>query len=88
MYLAYLRLNGVNAREHPVFTELTRVKQYFDKLKTAENPPKPAKRELVLNKEVAKRFINADFVSALLVTQLALNSKRRSAVWDMVTMCS
>ncbi|CAL3968376.1 unnamed protein product, partial [Diplocarpon coronariae] len=34
----YLRLHGVNAREHPVFKELTRVKQYFDKIKAAETP--------------------------------------------------
>ena len=73
MQLAYLRLNGVKAREHTIFTELTRVKQYFDKLKTAETPPTLAKRELVLNKEVAKRFINADFVSALRVSQLAVD---------------
>ncbi|KAI6709102.1 hypothetical protein JHW43_008365 [Diplocarpon mali] len=38
MLFSYLRLHGVNAREHPVFKELTRVKQYFDKIKAAETP--------------------------------------------------
>ena len=33
---AYLRLNGINAREHLVFRELTRVKQYFEKTKRLE----------------------------------------------------
>lgn len=55
---AYLRLHGVKARDHPVFIELTRVKQYFDKIKKAENPEdfKPA---VTLDKGAAKRFIAA-----------------------------
>jgi exosome complex protein LRP1 len=32
----YLRLNGVKAKEHPVFYELTRVREYFAKIKAAE----------------------------------------------------
>ena len=36
MPVALLRLNGINAKEHPVFRELTRVKQYFEKIKVAE----------------------------------------------------
>jgi exosome complex protein LRP1 len=61
--LAYLRLNGVKAREHPVFTELTRVKQYFEKLKHVETPV--TKREnLSLNKGAAARIIKAGLVSA------------------------
>src|SRR5258708_35270816 len=31
-----LRLNGVDAKSHPVFQELARVKEYFGKIKTAE----------------------------------------------------
>jgi len=55
---SYLRLNGVKAREHPVFTELTRVKQYFDKIKVAETPIQ--KREnLSVDKQAAARFIKA-----------------------------
>lgn len=55
---AYLRLHGVKARDHPVFRELTRVKQYFDKIKTAENPPTTDSNQS-LDKSAAKRFIAA-----------------------------
>lgn len=34
---AYLRLNSVNAKEHPIFSELSRVKQYFEKIRNAES---------------------------------------------------
>ncbi|KAI1460092.1 Sas10/Utp3/C1D family-domain-containing protein [Annulohypoxylon moriforme] len=61
MLFSSLRLNGVNAKEHPVFKELTRVRQYFDKIKNVENPPqKPEKPDQTLNKEAAIRFIKAD----------------------------
>ncbi|KAI1844622.1 hypothetical protein JX265_001609 [Neoarthrinium moseri] len=53
-----LRLNGVNAKEHPVFQELTRVRQYFEKIKNIENPP--PKPDQSLNKEAAIRFIRSD----------------------------
>ncbi|KAI0838174.1 Sas10/Utp3/C1D family-domain-containing protein [Hypoxylon sp. FL0890] len=59
MLFSSLRLNGVNAKEHPVFKELTRVRQYFDKIKNAENPPQQ-KPDQALNKEAAIRFIRAD----------------------------
>ena len=64
--LAYLRLHGVKAREHPVFTELTRVKQYFQKLKVAQNPVNDGagKREnLILDKGAAQRIIAKGLVS-------------------------
>ncbi|PSS12464.1 hypothetical protein M430DRAFT_72711, partial [Amorphotheca resinae ATCC 22711] len=55
---SYLRLNGVQARAHPVFTELTRVKQYFEKIKLVENPV--GKREnLSVDKGAASRIIKA-----------------------------
>jgi exosome complex protein LRP1 len=60
-FLAYLRLNGVKAREHPVFIELTRVKQYFDKIKAAETPV--AERNMTMDKAAAARFIKAGLVS-------------------------
>ncbi|KAG9229160.1 Sas10/Utp3/C1D family-domain-containing protein [Amylocarpus encephaloides] len=58
---SYLRLNGVNAREHPVFIELTRVKQYFDKIKSTE-PAAP--RTSTLDKAAAARFVNPSLASA------------------------
>ncbi|KAH8759741.1 Sas10/Utp3/C1D family-domain-containing protein [Hyaloscypha finlandica] len=57
MLFSYLRLNGVKAREHPVFIELTRVKQYFDKIKVAETPV--AERNMAVDKAAAARFIKA-----------------------------
>ncbi len=54
---AYLRLNGINAKEHPVFRELTRVKQYFEKIKTAETVSGNNKPNVQLDKAAAKRFI-------------------------------
>ncbi|KAL5331528.1 hypothetical protein ACEPPN_001062 [Leptodophora sp. 'Broadleaf-Isolate-01'] len=52
----YLRLNGIKAREHPVFKELTRVKQYFDKIKAIETP---VERNMAVDKAAAARFIKA-----------------------------
>ncbi|KAK4174044.1 Sas10/Utp3/C1D family-domain-containing protein [Triangularia setosa] len=53
-----LRLNGVDAKNHPVFTELTRVKQYFEKIQKLETPP--AERENTVNTEAVARFVRND----------------------------
>ncbi|CAF9931020.1 MAG: hypothetical protein HETSPECPRED_007773 [Heterodermia speciosa] len=53
---SFLRLNGINAKEHPVFRELTRVKLYFDKINNVESDN--SKRETTLNVPAAGRFIN------------------------------
>ena len=60
---AYLRLRGIDARRHPVFRELTRVRQYFDKIKGLETGPE--KRNLTLDKAAAGRFIKHGLVSHL-----------------------
>lgn len=52
---SYLRLNGVDAKSHPVFQELTRVKEYFSKIKGAEMAGQ--KRTTTLDKDAASRFI-------------------------------
>ncbi|KAL9639103.1 MAG: hypothetical protein Q9164_001134 [Protoblastenia rupestris] len=52
---SYLRLHGVKAKEHPVFQELTRVKQYFEKIKAAESSS--SKPNTQLDKAAAGRFI-------------------------------
>lgn len=59
---AYLRLNGINAREHPVMRELERVKQYVKKINDAQSGNTEAKRETALNKEVVARFVKHDLV--------------------------
>lgn len=57
LLFSYLKLNGVDAKNHTIFQELIRVKHYFDKLKTAETGPvKPTTR---LDKDAAGRFIKA-----------------------------
>ncbi|PTU21926.1 hypothetical protein P175DRAFT_0492539 [Aspergillus ochraceoroseus IBT 24754] len=55
LLFSYLRLHGVNAKEHPVFRELTRVKQYFEKIKALETEPE--QRTMTLDKQAASRFI-------------------------------
>lgn len=53
-----LNIAGTDAKTHAIKTELDRVKQYFDKIKAAENPV--GKREnLALDKPAAARFITA-----------------------------
>lgn len=52
-----LRLNGTDAKAHPVFAELNRVKEYFGKIKAAEGTgAKPTAR---VDTEAAGRFIRA-----------------------------
>lgn len=52
-----LRLNGTDAKTHPVFAELNRVKEYFGKIKTAEGTgAKPSSR---VDKDAAGRLIKA-----------------------------
>ncbi|KAB5560172.1 Sas10/Utp3/C1D family-domain-containing protein [Coniochaeta sp. 2T2.1] len=53
-----LRLNGVDAKEHAIMAELTRVKQYFAKIQKIENPP--AEREATTDTRAAIRFIRSD----------------------------
>ncbi|KAL1876286.1 hypothetical protein Daus18300_002914 [Diaporthe australafricana] len=53
-----LRLNGTDAKEHPVFKELARVRQYYEKIKKAETPPE--QRTQSVNTQAAIRFIKAD----------------------------
>lgn len=78
-------MNGVKAREHPVFQELTRVKQYFDKLKEAENPT-PNQPGLALDKNAASRFIRAGLVSNQCLLQLVnilIDSKSGNSKLDL-----
>ena len=58
--VAFLRLTGTSAREHSIYRELERVKQYFQKAKLAEaSLQKPAMR---LDQAAASRFIKAALV--------------------------
>lgn len=54
---AYLNLNSIDAKAHPVFEELARVKQYFAKIKLAEEGPPQRPDNRSLNTSAANRFI-------------------------------
>lgn len=51
----------MDAKQHPVFRELTRVKQYFEKIKALETEPE--ERTMTLDKAAAGRFIKHGLVS-------------------------
>ncbi|KZO92746.1 hypothetical protein CALVIDRAFT_540631 [Calocera viscosa TUFC12733] len=70
----YLKCKGVDANEHPVARELSRLKAYFRKIKDSENPPAP-QRQLALDKNAASRFIN----HALSAAQKLQDEERRTA---------
>ncbi|EED80213.1 predicted protein [Postia placenta Mad-698-R] len=50
----YLKTRGIDPKTHPVVAELDRIRQYFDKIKNAEDP---AKRTATVDKDAANRFI-------------------------------
>lgn len=52
-----LRLSGVDAKDHPVFRELSRTRQYFEKIKKAEDGTQ--KRTVEVDRAAAGRFIKA-----------------------------
>ncbi|PHH66404.1 hypothetical protein CDD81_7459 [Ophiocordyceps australis] len=53
-----LRLQGVHAQNHAVYTELKRVQQYFAKIQALEQPE--TQRTTTVNKEGAARVLKAD----------------------------
>ncbi|KAI5291805.1 hypothetical protein KEM54_006716 [Ascosphaera aggregata] len=57
LLFCYLKLHGTNVKEHPIFRELTRVRQYFEKLEAAEQKPSEDKPTSKLDKGAANRFI-------------------------------
>lgn len=62
LLFSYLKLHGAQVKEHPVFKELTRVKQYFEKIKNAEATPESVRPAVTLNKEAAQRVIKHGLV--------------------------
>jgi len=56
LLFSYLRLQGTDTKGHAIMTELTRVHQYFAKIKGAEPAPE---RPMALNTSAAERFIKA-----------------------------
>lgn len=60
----------MDAKQHPVFRELTRVKQYFEKIKLLETEPE--ERTMALDKAAAGRFIKHGLVSIELFHYFAI----------------
>lgn len=58
-----LDLAGGDARNHAVFRELERVRQYMKKIDAADNPPVPPSSRL--DKSAAIRFVKADLTADL-----------------------
>lgn len=52
----------MDAKKHDVFKELTRTRQYFEKITKAETPAEPRPENATINKQAAIRFIRADLV--------------------------
>ncbi|KAJ7201364.1 Sas10/Utp3/C1D family-domain-containing protein, partial [Mycena pura] len=50
----YLKAKGIDPKSHPVVSELSRIKKYFDKISNAENPDT---QRAPLDKAAATRFI-------------------------------
>ncbi|KAJ7110328.1 Sas10/Utp3/C1D family-domain-containing protein [Mycena crocata] len=55
----YLKSKGIDPKSHPVIGELTRVRRYFDKISSAENPDTRAcfTQRAPIDKAAASRFI-------------------------------
>ena len=60
LLLNALKLSGTDVKQHPINTELQRLKQYFEKIKLAENPDAANRPEgKGIDKAAAGRFIKA-----------------------------
>ena len=82
--LAFLRLHGVDAKNHPVFYELTRVKQYFEKLRSAEALGPAHKKALQLDQSAASRIVKHALVHTLVKTQSPRLTRIRLAIHIMI----
>jgi exosome complex protein LRP1 len=60
LLLNALKLSGTDVKQHPINTELQRLKQYFEKIKLAENPNAANRPEgKGVDKAAAGRFVKA-----------------------------
>lgn len=65
LVFVYLKTRGIDPKTHPVIGELDRVRQYFDKIKSAEDSEE--KKRLGIDKAAASRFIKHAIAQAKLV---------------------
>jgi len=60
LLLNALKLSGTDVKQHPINTELQRLKQYFEKIKLAENPDAAKRPEgKSVDKAAVGRFVKA-----------------------------
>jgi hypothetical protein len=59
---AYIAIHGEDAKEHAVFRELTRVRQYFQKIQRVEHGGNQQNGKLKLDKEATGRIIKHSLV--------------------------
>ncbi|KAG1771279.1 Sas10/Utp3/C1D family-domain-containing protein [Suillus occidentalis] len=68
LVFVYLKTRGIDPRTHPVIGELDRVRQYFDKIKSAEDSEEKSEDSLLgIDKAAAGRFIKHAIAQAKLV---------------------
>ncbi|KAG2118143.1 Sas10/Utp3/C1D family-domain-containing protein [Suillus discolor] len=67
LVFVYLKTRGIDPKTHPVIGELDRVRQYFDKIKNAEDSEEKSKERLGIDKAAASRFIKHAIAQAKLV---------------------
>ena len=77
-------MNSVKAKEHAVFRELARVRQYFDKVKAAESAAsKPTQQ---VDKAAAGRFIKHALVGTICAvsphTEICFMQPLKNQVWS------
>lgn len=77
LVFVYLKTRGIDPRTHPVIGELDRVRQYFDKIKSAEDSEE--KKRLGIDKAAAGRFIKHAIAQAKLVKVEGSNNTAHGA---------
>jgi len=63
----YLKTKGIDPSGHPVMAQMTEISKYFAKIKDTEDPEK---RKLAVDRDAARRFINAALRGALPVPRV------------------
>ncbi|KAI9888769.1 MAG: hypothetical protein M1814_006274 [Vezdaea aestivalis] len=65
LLFSYLRLQSVDAKSHPIYQELGRVKQYFAKIAETENPAQGGAQgpNMRIDKAAVGRFLKKDLAA-------------------------
>lgn len=79
LYYVLLSANGASPAEsnHPVLDEISRIKEYVQKLKTVEDELKQPSVAMKIDKEAAGRFIKRNIKEGTQQTQPPLKKKQK-----------